>query len=330
MQFLDEVKIYLKSGDGGNGCVSFRREKFIDMGGPDGGNGGKGGDIVLRCANGLNTLIDFRYKQHFKASSGQSGMGRNRNGKSADPLILNVPVGTQILSEDKSYVFFDFTVEGQEFIILGGGNGGVGNSHFKSSVNRAPKRRTEGKPGEEIWAWMQLKLISDVGLLGMPNAGKSTFLSKVSAARPKIADYPFTTLKPQLGVTYVDEQEFVIADIPGLIKGASEGHGLGVKFLKHLERCGALLHLIDATNDDIIESYNIIHNELLSYGISQKEEIIALNKIDALDKDLVKEKVKLLKKHLKKDVYAISCVSGEGLKDMLRVLRDKIFPNIEE
>jgi GTP-binding protein len=330
MQFLDEVKIYLKSGDGGNGCVSFRREKFIDMGGPDGGNGGRGGDIVFRCASGLNTLIDFRYKQHFKASCGQGGMGRNRNGKSADQLVLTVPVGTQIFSEDRSYLLYDFTVEGQEFVLINGGNGGIGNCHFKSSINRAPKRRTEGKPGEEMWVWLQLKLISDIGLLGLPNAGKSTFLSKVSAARPKIADYPFTTLKPQLGVTYVDEQEFVIADIPGLIKGASEGHGLGVKFLKHLERCGALLHLIDATAEDIIESYNIIQAELKSYGISDKEEIIALNKVDSLTDDVIKAKVKELKKHLKKDIYPISCVSGEGIKAILRVLRDKIFPQIEE
>lgn len=330
MQFLDEVKIYLKSGDGGNGCVSFRREKFIDMGGPDGGNGGKGGDIVFRCANGLNTLIDFRYKQHFKAASGQGGMGRNRNGKSAEPLVLNVPVGTQAFSEDRSYLLFDFTTEGQEFVLINGGNGGVGNSHFKSSINRAPKRRTEGKPGEEMWVWLQLKLISDVGLLGLPNAGKSTFLSKVSAARPKIADYPFTTLKPQLGVTYVDEQEFVIADIPGLIKGASEGHGLGVKFLKHLERCGALLHLIDATADNVIESYDVIVAELASYGIHGKEEIIALNKIDCLTEDSINEKVKQLKKYLKKDIYTISCVSGEGIKSLLRVLRDKIFLKIEE
>lgn len=328
MQFLDEVKIYLKSGDGGNGCASFRREKFIDMGGPDGGNGGKGGDIVFKCANGLNTLIDFRYKQHFKAASGQGGMGRNRNGKSGEPLVLNVPVGTQIFSEDRSYLLYDFTVEGQEFILLNGGNGGVGNSHFKSSVNRAPRRKTEGKPGEEMWVWLQLKLISDVGLLGLPNAGKSTFLSKVSAARPKIADYPFTTLKPQLGVTYVDEHEFVIADIPGLIKGASEGHGLGIKFLKHLERCGVLLHLIDATADDVVNSYKVIKGELQSYGIYNKEEIVVLNKIDCLPEDLLKDKVSILKKYLKKDIYTISCMSGDGVKSLLRALRTVITPEL--
>jgi GTPase len=326
MRFLDEAKIYLKSGDGGSGCVGFRREKFIEFGGPDGGDGGKGGDIIVECVSGLNTLIDYRYNQHFKAKNGTPGMGQNRTGKSADEVILKVPVGTQIFAEDRETLIHDFTKIGEKVLILKGGEGGKGNARFKSSVNQAPKRNTPGWPGEEIWVWLRLKLISDAGLVGLPNAGKSSFLARVTAAKPKIADYPFTTLKPQLGVVYIDDEEFVLADIPGLIEGAHEGVGLGDKFLKHIERCGVILHLIDATAEDIISPYKIIRNELDQYGLANKTEIIALNKTDVLSSEEVEIKKKILSAYVDNDrkIYTISAATGQGVKNVLQELLVKI------
>lgn len=324
MQFLDEVKIYIKSGDGGAGCASFRREKFIAQGGPNGGDGGKGGALYLECVDNLNTLIDFRYLQHFKAENGRSGSGQNCHGASGEDLIIKVPVGTEVLTEDKEHVIFDLTEVGQRVLIAKGGDGGFGNNHFKSSVNQAPTRKTLGWPGEEMWVWLRLKLISDAGLVGLPNAGKSTFLASVSAAKPKIADYPFTTLKPQLGVVYVDDTEFVIADLPGLIAGAHQGIGLGDKFLKHVERSGVLLHLIDITQEDIIDAYKTIRHELVEYGLSEKTEVIALNKCDSLSEDEIKKKQKLLEKHTKKKVFAISAAAKQGITPVLRKLREYI------
>lgn len=324
MQFLDEVKIYIKSGDGGAGCSSFRREKFISHGGPDGGNGGKGGSVILECVDNLNTLIDFRYLQHFKAQNGTTGAGQNRHGASGEDLIIKVPVGTEVRTEDKEHVIFDLTEKGQHVQIAKGGDGGFGNNHFKSSVNQAPTRKTLGWPGEELWVWLRLKLISDAGLVGLPNAGKSTFLAAVSAAKPKIADYPFTTLKPQLGVVYVDDFEFVIADLPGLIAGAHQGIGLGDKFLKHVERAGVLLHLIDITQDDIIGAYKTIRHELIEYGLEHKTEVIALNKCDSLPEDEIKKKLKKLEKHTKQKVFAISAAAKQDINPVLRKLREHI------
>ena len=301
MQFIDEAKIHLKSGDGGNGAVSFRREKFIPRGGPDGGDGGNGGNVIFRCIKNLNTLVDYRFTQHFKAQNGQRGHGQNRTGLSGQDLVLNVPQGTQIFLEDNSLIA-DLQEEGQEVVVARGGKGGLGNTNFKSSINQAPEYAIPGEVGEEFWVQLKLKLFSDAGLLGLPNAGKSTFLAATTRAKPKIADYPFTTLKPQLGVVYVDNHEFVLADIPGLIRGASQGKGLGDRFLKHVERCGVLLHLIDGLAENITENYQIIRTELESYSkdLAQKPEIIAINKIDALSKEELKEKVKELKAYLKK------------------------------
>lgn len=326
MQFLDEVKIFVQSGNGGSGCVSFRREKNIPFGGPDGGDGGRGGSVTIECVEGLNTLIDFRYKQHFKAQNGEPGKGRNRHGESRDMLVIKVPVGTQVIAEDGETVIVDMLEEGQSYLLAKGGNGGTGNAHYKTSTNRAPRQSSPGWPGEELWLWLRLKLISDAGLVGLPNAGKSTFLSKVSAARPKIADYPFTTLKPQLGVVYIDETEFVVADIPGLIEGAHEGLGLGDKFLKHVERCGVILHLIDGTLDDVVDAYHTIRYELSEYSelLGDKREILALNKCDALSKEEIKKKRQALKKAAKKDVMLLSGVTGEGVQDVLRTLKLEI------
>ncbi len=322
MKFIDEAKIYLKSGDGGNGCLSFRREKYVDKGGPDGGNGGSGGSIIIQSDPHINTLLHFRYKQHFKADNGEGGKGSNRTGASRDPLILKVPIGTQVLSDDREHILFDFTEAEQRYEILKGGRGGLGNAHFKSSLNQAPERITRGYKGEEMWIRLELKLLSDAGLVGLPNAGKSTFLSCVSAAKPKIADYPFTTLAPHLGVVRVDDNEFVLADIPGLIEGAHEGHGLGDKFLKHIERCGILLHLIDASAEDVVESYNIIRHELDSFSIliKDKNEIIALNKCDCLTDDEIAKKKNLLENATGKKVYTISGHSGMGVKELLRLI----------
>ena len=288
MKFLDQCKIYLKSGDGGRGSASFRREKFIEFGGPDGGNGGRGGDIVFVAADNLNTLIDYRYRQHFRAQNGRGGAGRERSGAGGEELVLRVPVGTQIMDEDNRLVLADLTLPGERLVFLRGGDGGFGNAHYKSSTNRAPRRADPGWPGEEAWVWLRLKLIADVGLVGMPNAGKSTFLAAVSHARPKIADYPFTTLKPQLGVVRVHDDEFVLADLPGLIEGASEGVGIGTRFLGHVERCAVILHLIDGTIEDVVDAYRTIRRELAAYGhgLADKPEIVGLNKIDALDDEL--------------------------------------------
>lgn len=320
MKFLDEAKIYIRSGDGGKGCVSFRREKFIPDGGPDGGNGGNGGSVIAECVSGLNTLIDFRYQQHFKAKKGQHGMGSNCTGASSDDLIIKLPLGTQILADDKETVIADLTSIGQRVKLAQGGKGGLGNQCFKSSTNQAPRISTPGEEGEEHWLWLKLKLMSDAGLLGLPNAGKSTFLAAVSRAKPKIADYPFTTLTPQLGVVYVDNAEFVLADIPGLIEGASEGVGLGLKFLGHVERAGILLHLIDGTQDNVVSAYKTIRRELKEYSkeLYAKDEIIALNKCDALTEEEIKEKSAVLKKASKKKIWQISGATGEGVKPVLR------------
>ncbi len=321
MGFIDEAKIYLKAGDGGNGAVSFRREKFIEFGGPDGGHGGKGGSIVLKVQKDLNTLIDFRYAQHFKAKRGEDGMGSNRTGESREDLILYVPCGTQVFAEDGVTLLYDLNQADSVFVAARGGRGGAGNAAFKSSTNQAPRKSKPGTPGEELWIWLKLKLISDVGLLGMPNAGKSTFLSVVTSARPKIADYPFTTLKPKLGVAYVGDKELVIADIPGLIEGASCGIGLGDKFLKHIERCRVLLHLIDITAD-VVSVYDIIRRELSEYSteLASRPEIIALNKADLLQNDEAQIKQTILQEHTGKQVMLCSGVTGNGMQPLLHAL----------
>ena len=322
MKFLDEAKVYIRSGDGGNGCLSFRREKFIEFGGPDGGMGGKGGDIVLVAADNLNTLIDYRYQQHFRAQNGRGGSGANRTGANGRDLVLRVPIGTQILDDDKETVLADLTRPDQRIVLLRGGDGGFGNSHYKTSTNQAPRRADPGWPGHELWVWLRLKLIADAGLVGLPNAGKSTFLSRVSHARPKIADYPFTTLHPQLGVVRLDDDtEFVVADLPGLIEGASEGAGLGTRFLGHVERCAVILHLIDGTEDDVVGAYRTIRGELTDYGhgLAQKPEIVGLNKIDAIDPDAVDEKCGALARAVRPGtpVLPLSGVSGAGLSQVL-------------
>jgi GTP-binding protein len=325
MKFLDEAKIYIRSGDGGAGCVGFRREKFIEFGGPDGGDGGRGGDVVVESVANLNTLIDYRYQQHFKAQRGHQGMGSNRSGASGNGILLRVPAGTQIIAEDKETVLFDFKRPGERVVLARGGDGGYGNARFKSSTNRAPRRADPGWPGEERWVWLRLKLIADAGLVGLPNAGKSTLLSAVSRARPKIADYPFTTLKPQLGVVYVDESEFVLADLPGMIEGAHEGAGLGHKFLAHAERCGVLLHLVDGTEEDVVGAYRLIRKELKAYAetLASKPEIVVLNKRDALDDEAVAAKLKALRvaarrRGHKVQVMAASGVTGRGIPELLR------------
>src|ERR687897_564219 len=296
MKFLDQAKVYIRSGDGGLGSVSFRREKFIEFGGPDGGDGGRGGDVWIERVDGLNTLIDYRYRQHFKAKKGVHGMGRNRAGAKGDDVVLTVPVGTQIYAEDGDTLLADLTEVGQRVRLLRGGNGGFGNLHFTTSTNRAPRRANPGQEGQENWIWLRLKLIADAGLIGLPNAGKSTLLAAVTRAKPKIADYPFTTLHPQLGVVHVDEKEFVVADIPGLIEGAHEGAGLGTRFLGHVERCGVLIHLVDGTQDDVADAYKTIRAELKSYSpvLAQKPEILCLNKCDALSEEDITEKTKAL------------------------------------
>lgn len=319
MKFLDEAKIYMESGHGGAGCISFRREKFIDMGGPNGGNGGKGGDVIIEVVDTLNTLIDFRYTQHFKAQKGHHGMGKDRSGLGGEDVVVRVPAGTQILDEDKETVLLDLTEPGQRIVFLRGGDGGFGNAHYKTATNQAPRKSTPGWPGQEAAVWLRLKLIADAGLVGLPNAGKSTFLAASTRARPKIADYPFTTLHPNLGVAYVADQEFIIADIPGLIEGASEGMGLGTRFLGHIERTAILLHLIDATQDDIVGAYNIIRGELEAYGagLDEKPELVALNKCDALGPELAADQARILEEAIGKKVYQISAIAGMGMKDVL-------------
>lgn len=320
MKFLDEVKVFVKSGDGGPGCISFRREKYVEFGGPDGGNGGKGGDVIVEAVDNLNTLIDYRYQQHFKAERGQHGMGANRSGRQGKDVILKVPVGTQIFHDDKETLLVDLAASGQRIVLLKGGIGGRGNTHFKTAVNQAPRRADTGMPGEELWIWLRLKLIADAGLIGLPNAGKSTFLAATSRAKPKIADYPFTTLHPNLGVVYIDQKEFVLADIPGLIEGAHEGHGLGTRFLGHVERCRVLIHLIDALQEAPEVSYRIIRKELKAYGqgLTEKPEIVALNKCDALSEEEVIKKKKALEKKIKKPVHTISAASKAGVPALLR------------
>ncbi len=328
MKFLDQARVFVKSGNGGAGSVSFRREKYIEFGGPDGGNGGRGGDVIVECVDGLNTLIDYRYQQHFKAQVGTHGMGRDMAGGDGDDVILKVPVGTQILEEDNETLIVDLTEVGQRVTLLKGGNGGFGNAYFKSSINQAPRRANPGLEGVEKWVWLRMKLIADAGLIGLPNAGKSTFLSSVSAARPKIADYPFTTLHPGLGVVDVDGDGLVLADIPGLIEGASEGAGLGHRFLGHVERCEALIHLVDGTaeTDDVVAAYKTIRAELEAYGagLETKKEILCLNKVDALTDDLIEERCAALSKAAGVPVEAISAVAGKGVKTVLRRIKARV------
>jgi len=326
MKFLDQAKIFVKSGDGGAGAVAFRREKYIEYGGPDGGDGGRGGDVIIECVANLNTLIDFRYQQHFKAQKGNHGQGRNKTGGSGDSITLKVPVGTQILSEDKEEVIADLTTPGERITLLRGGDGGFGNAHYKTSTNQAPRRADVGWPGQEMWIWLRLKLIADCGLVGLPNAGKSTFLAAVTHARPKIADYPFTTLHPNLGVAHAGEDEFIIADIPGLIEGAHEGAGLGDRFLGHIERCRVLLHLIDGTQEDVAEAYHIVRGELASYGggLDEKPEIVCLNKCDALIPEEIEEKMAALAEASGARVFPLSGAAGIGLKDVLFALLAEI------
>jgi GTP-binding protein len=327
MKFLDEAKVYVKGGDGGDGVVAFRRERFIEYGGPDGGNGGRGGHVYARAVDGLNTLIDYRYAQHFKARKGGNGAGADRTGAASDDVILKVPVGTQILAEDRETLVADLDEPGKEALLARGGDGGFGNANFKTSTNRAPRRADKGYPGEERWLWLRLKLIADVGLVGLPNAGKSTMLAAVSAARPKIADYPFTTLHPQLGVVRLSHsEEFIIADIPGLIEGASEGAGLGTRFLGHVERCAVLLHLIDGSQADPVSAWRTIRNELEEYGggLADRPEILVLNKVDAMTPQARASRVKALERAAGKPVMLTSGVTGENVPPLLRKLADVI------
>jgi GTPase len=322
MKFLDEAKVYIRSGDGGNGCVAFRREKFIEFGGPSGGDGGKGGDVVALAVDGLNTLIDYRYQQHFTAKNGRGGMGKDRHGANGADAMLKVPVGTQIYEDDGETLLADLTEAGQSTVLAHGGNGGFGNARFKSSTNRAPRNANPGQPGTELTIRLRLKLIADAGIVGLPNAGKSTFLAAVSAAKPKIADYPFTTLHPQLGVVDADGREFVLADIPGLIEGAHEGVGLGDRFLGHVERCRVLLHLVDGAGEDAGAAYKTVRAELVAYGheLADKPEVVALNKADALSGDDIKRQTASLKRASKKTPLVISAVTGESVPEVLRAL----------
>jgi GTPase len=319
MRFLDQAKVYIRSGDGGNGCLSFRREKFIEFGGPDGGNGGQGGDVWAECVTNLNTLIDFRYQQHFRASNGKHGMGANRAGAAGQDIVLKVPPGTQIFAEDNETLLADLVEPGQRALIAAGGNGGFGNAHFKSSTNRAPRRVNPGQPGKEMTIWLRLKLIAEAGIIGLPNAGKSTFLAAVSAAKPKIADYPFTTLHPNLGVVKAGDTDFVIADIPGLIDGAHEGAGIGDRFLGHVERCRVLLHLVDVTEPDVAEAYRTVRGELKAYGanLHRKREIVALSKCDAVTPGVAAEKAAELQRAARKKPVPLSAVSGAGVRETL-------------
>lgn len=319
MKFLDQAKIYIQSGDGGAGCVSFRREKYIEFGGPNGGDGGKGGSVYIEAVPNLNTLIDFRYHQHFKAQKGRNGMGSDKTGPKGEDIVIKVPVGTEVLADDQETLIVDMLEPGQRFMIAKGGDGGRGNAQFKSSTNQAPRYAEPGWPGQEMWVWLRLKVIADVGLIGMPNAGKSTFLSVVTKARPKIADYPFTTLHPNLGVAWVDNYEMVIADIPGLIEGAHEGVGLGDRFLKHVERCSAFLHMIDGTQEDVVKAYKDIRRELELYDefLKNKPEVVVLNKCDSLDKEETAEKKAALEKASGKKVFVISAIAKQGIFDCL-------------
>tara|TARA_B100000287_G_scaffold274413_1_gene258424 strand:+ start:765 stop:1748 length:984 start_codon:yes stop_codon:yes gene_type:complete len=318
MKFLDQVKIFIKAGDGGSGSPSFRREKFIEFGGPDGGDGGKGGSIILKSERNLNTLIDFRYQQHFKAKRGEDGKGKNQTGKGGENLYLKVPVGTQVFEEDNKTLIFDFKKEKDEFVVALGGKGGLGNTRFKSSTNRAPKKITKGIKGEEFWIWLQLKTIADIGIIGLPNAGKSSLLASITKATPKIANYKFTTLNPNLGVAIYDDKEIILADIPGIIEGAHSGTGLGIKFLKHIERCKTLLHLIDVTEEDLIVSYKQIRDELGKYSkeLLKKNELIVFNKIDLVNEKELKEKIKKFNKDIKKKVLLLSTMKKKYIAEI--------------
>ena len=318
MKFLDQVKIYIKAGNGGSGSPSFRREKFIEFGGPDGGDGGKGGSVILKSERNLNTLIDYRYQQHFKAEIGGEGRGKNQTGKSGDNLFLKVPVGTQVLEEDNKTLIYDFKKENEEFVVANGGKGGFGNTRFKSSTNRAPKKFTKGAKGEEFWIWLQLKTIADIGIIGLPNAGKSSLLAAITSATPKIANYKFTTLNPNLGVVIYDDKEITLADIPGLVEGAHAGIGLGIKFLKHIERCKTLLHMIDITTEDLENSYNQVRKELGNYNkdLLKKNELIVLNKTDLLDKEEINKKNENFSKNKKSEVFTLSILDKQSISNI--------------
>ena len=327
MKFLDQAKIYVKAGDGGKGSASFRREKFIEFGGPNGGDGGKGGSIKLVCEKNLNTLIDFRYQQHLNAERGGDGKGQNKTGKSGSDLILKIPIGTQVLEEDNKTLIFDCTKEDQSFVVANGGKGGLGNTRFKSSTNRAPRKITKGALGEDFWIWLQLKTIADIGIIGLPNAGKSSLLAALTKAKPKIANYQFTTLNPNLGVTSYDNKELTLADIPGLIEGANEGVGLGYKFLKHIERCKNLLHLIDITETNLLKCYFQVRKELKKYSdkLINKKEIVVLNKTDLIDKEKILKITNELKKKIKTKIFIISTVKKEGLLDLKKILLSNVY-----
>ncbi len=329
MKFLDQAKVYIASGAGGNGCVSFRREKFIEFGGPNGGNGGRGGDVWAEAVENLNTLIDYRFQQHIKAKNGEGGMGKEMTGAAGSDAVMRVPVGTQILEEDGETLIADLDRAGARALLLKGGKGGFGNAHFKTSTNQAPRHANPGQPAEEKTIVLRLKLIADVGLIGLPNAGKSTFLSRVSAAKPKIADYPFTTLNPQLGVVRVDQTDFVMADLPGLIEGAHEGAGLGDRFLGHAERCSVILHLVDGTQSGIVDAYRTIRGELEMYdhGLAEKPEIVVLNKMDAIEKAALSRKRAALAKASGREVLTMSGVSGDGVQEVLRALAKVVNRN---
>ena len=318
MKFLDQVKIYVKAGNGGSGSPSFRREKFVEFGGPDGGDGGKGGSVILISERNLNTLIDYRYQQHFKAERGKDGSGKNKTGKGGEDLYLKVPLGTQVFEEDNKTLIYDFKSQKEEFLVASGGKGGFGNTRFKSSTNRAPKKFTKGGQGEEFWIWLQLKTIADIGIIGLPNAGKSSLLASMTSANPKIANYKFTTINPNLGVASYDDKEVTLADIPGLIEGAHTGTGLGIKFLIHIERCKTLLHLIDITEDDLFISYNQVRKELSKYSkdLVKKKEIVVLNKTDLIDEEEKKEKIKKLKNKLKKNIFLMSTMDKKSVSDI--------------
>ena len=318
MKFLDQVKIYVKAGNGGDGSPSFRREKFIEYGGPDGGDGGSGGSVILKSEQNLNTLIDYRYQQHHKAKRGENGSGQNRSGKGGEDLILKVPLGTQVFEEDNKTLIYDFTKIGEEFIAASGGRGGLGNTRFKSSTNRAPRKYTKGTLGEEFTIWLQLKTIADIGIIGLPNAGKSSLLAAITNANPKIANYQFTTLNPNLGVASYDDKEITIADIPGLVEGAHKGTGLGIQFLKHIERCKSLLHMIDVTNDDLKKSYKQIKNELKKYSakLSKKKELVVLNKVDLIDNNEVKKIIKEFSKNTKSEVITLSTLEKRSVSQI--------------
>ena len=318
MKFLDQVKIFVKAGDGGSGSPSFRREKFIEFGGPDGGDGGKGGSVVLKAERNLNTLIDFRYQQHFKAERGGDGSGKNKTGRGGKTLVLKVPIGTQVFEEDNKTVIYDFKKENEEFVVATGGKGGFGNTRFKSSTNRAPKKFTKGVIGEEYWIWLQLKTIADIGIIGLPNAGKSSLLASLTSANPKIANYKFTTLNPNLGVAMYDDKEITLADIPGLIEGAHTGTGLGIKFLKHIERCKTLLHLIDITEEDLVKSYKQVRDELKKYSkdLLKKEELVVFNKIDLIEENQIKKKISIFKEEIDKNVISMSTLDKKTVSDI--------------